>query len=302
MSSRADVARLIKLSPVRVRSRQSGASDVASLSTPVVAVFAEDARLVADLRLPPLKAARAERHVDVVILPSIADTHALTRLARSLAHRAVVIFASSDLRAAHARTLGATFAEHVAAIGIVATTHTAPNIATLIAEDLAAAQARALPPSASDQPRAIAPTTTAIDRTTAQAIVADARALLARYLTETPALIDTLIFWSLAAWGQRFDIAPRLILHARDPRADHARALRLLRYRIIGGVCHFRVADISSARTQAGFRQSKSPKQRAYRSAKSNSVGNVRAVGSDPSTFASRCATASSSETRRANI
>lgn len=55
------------------------------------------------------------------------------------------------------------------------------------------------------------------------------RAFLAHYLTETPAALDTLTFWCLLAWAPaRTTVSPRLILHGLDPRADHARALRLL--------------------------------------------------------------------------
>jgi len=62
-------------------------------------------------------------------------------------------------------------------------------------------------------------------------LIARARALIARHLAEPPAAIDTLIFWCLHAWGHaRFEVSPRLVLHGRDPRADHARALRLLRW------------------------------------------------------------------------
>jgi Protein of unknown function (DUF3631) len=63
------------------------------------------------------------------------------------------------------------------------------------------------------------------------ALVDRARALVARYLAEPPAAIDTVVFWCLHAWTHsRFDVSPRLILHGRDPRADHARALRILRW------------------------------------------------------------------------
>ena len=58
-----------------------------------------------------------------------------------------------------------------------------------------------------------------------------ARAFLAHHLAEPPALLDTLILWSLHTHAHaRFDVSPRLILHGRDPRADHARALRVLRW------------------------------------------------------------------------
>lgn len=61
--------------------------------------------------------------------------------------------------------------------------------------------------------------------------VARARALIARYLAEPPAAVDTFVFWCLAAWMHaRFEVSPRLVLHGRDPRADHGRALRVLRW------------------------------------------------------------------------
>ncbi|MEQ1866193.1 MAG: hypothetical protein ABL996_16270, partial [Micropepsaceae bacterium] len=62
-------------------------------------------------------------------------------------------------------------------------------------------------------------------------LVEHARALIGRYLSEPPAAVDTLVFWCLHAWTHaRFGVSPRLILHGRDPRADHGRALRLLRW------------------------------------------------------------------------
>jgi hypothetical protein len=60
-------------------------------------------------------------------------------------------------------------------------------------------------------------------------LIAHARVLIARYLAEPAATIDTMIFWCLHAWAHaRFEVSPRLILHGRDRRADHARALRVL--------------------------------------------------------------------------
>ncbi|GEM_PF-5267761 len=59
----------------------------------------------------------------------------------------------------------------------------------------------------------------------------------------------------------------------------------------------FRRAGCKLRRPQVSFFETS-----AYRSTKSNSCGKVRAAVSDPSTFARRCATASSSVTRRANI
>jgi hypothetical protein len=58
-----------------------------------------------------------------------------------------------------------------------------------------------------------------------------ARALFTRHLAEPPALLDTLILWALHTHAYtRFEVSPRLVLHARDPRAGHARALRVLRW------------------------------------------------------------------------
>jgi hypothetical protein len=63
----------------------------------------------------------------------------------------------------------------------------------------------------------------------AEALIVRARALIARHIAESPAAIDALIFWCLHTWAHaRFAVSPRLILHGRDPRADHGRALRLL--------------------------------------------------------------------------
>lgn len=64
-----------------------------------------------------------------------------------------------------------------------------------------------------------------------QTLLTRARSFLAYHLAEPPALLDTLILWSLHTHAHaRFDVSPRLVLHGRDPRADHARALRVLRW------------------------------------------------------------------------
>lgn len=58
-----------------------------------------------------------------------------------------------------------------------------------------------------------------------------ARVLLARHLAEPQAALDTLILWALHTHAHaRFNMSPRLILHGRDLGADHARALRVLRW------------------------------------------------------------------------
>jgi hypothetical protein len=62
-------------------------------------------------------------------------------------------------------------------------------------------------------------------------LLARARAFLARYLAEPTPALDALILWSLHTHAYaRFSLSPRLILHGRDAAADHARALRLLRW------------------------------------------------------------------------
>ncbi|MBP6013803.1 MAG: DUF3631 domain-containing protein [Alphaproteobacteria bacterium] len=80
--------------------------------------------------------------------------------------------------------------------------------------------------------------------------IARARAFFERYLTEPPAAIDTLIFWCLHAWAHaETAVSPRLILHGLDPRADHARALRLLSWfvpnpRLIARTTSYSVLDL----------------------------------------------------------
>jgi hypothetical protein len=77
------------------------------------------------------------------------------------------------------------------------------------------------PPPAAREPPVPAPTP--------PPLLSRARALFARHLAEPPAAIDTLVFWCLHTHAHaRFEVSPRLILHGRDARADHARALRVL--------------------------------------------------------------------------
>lgn len=67
-----------------------------------------------------------------------------------------------------------------------------------------------------------------VDATT---LLPRARALISRHLAEPPAVVDTLVLWTLHTHAYaRFNLSPRLILHGRDARADHARALRVLRW------------------------------------------------------------------------
>lgn len=81
-------------------------------------------------------------------------------------------------------------------------------------------------------------------------LVLRARALIARHLAAAPAAIDTLIFWCLHTHAHHnFEVSPRLILHGRDARADHARTLRVLGWltpnpRLIARATSFGVLDL----------------------------------------------------------
>lgn len=81
-------------------------------------------------------------------------------------------------------------------------------------------------------------------------LIERARAFFAQYLAEPPAAVDTLVFWCLHAWAHaRATMSPRLILHGRDPRADHARALRVLGWlapnpRLISRATSYGVLDL----------------------------------------------------------
>ena len=105
-----------------------------------------------------------------------------------------------------------------------------PNeIAAHVNAALRDAVALALPIHDATQPnrsRAIVPALTSVD---GAQLFARLRAFLAAHLAEPPTAIDTIALWCLHAWAyEAFDVSPRLILHASDPRADHARALRLI--------------------------------------------------------------------------
>ncbi len=85
--------------------------------------------------------------------------------------------------------------------------------------------------ASSQAPRTVIPQSPPEPAPTPPPLLTRARTFLAHHLAEPPALLDTLILWSLHTHAHaRFDVSPRLILHGRDPRADHARALRVLRW------------------------------------------------------------------------
>lgn len=103
-----------------------------------------------------------------------------------------------------------------------------PGIVDLVNATLRDATALALPihnTSRAKQTRAIVPTLAPVD---GAALFARLRAFLAAHLAEPQTTTDTIALWCLAAWAhEAFDVSPRLVLHASDARADHARALRL---------------------------------------------------------------------------
>lgn len=127
------------------------------------------------------------------------------------------------------------------AVGIVAAAHGdletalphgAPQLARRAAADaaLAAAKARTLPPFAGRAARAIPPW---MGETALEDVFAEACAFLHRYLAEPQSTIETVALWCLHTWVARsersnVDVSPRLVLHGLDPRAEHARALRLI--------------------------------------------------------------------------
>jgi hypothetical protein len=101
------------------------------------------------------------------------------------------------------------------------------DIAYCVERALSEAAERALPMRAHHPKaaRAVAPALAPID---GAELFARLRAFLAAHLAEPQTTLDTLALWCLAAWAHdAFDVSPRLVLHANDPRAAHARALRL---------------------------------------------------------------------------
>ena len=182
-------------------------------------------------------AARASTlsHFAIIGLPRHADTADdidLAPLWDELAARTVVILPEAiDTGADRAADHAAAIADHgAAAIGIVIPREDGPpEINDAIDDALRDAKALALPSLdrfGKKHMRAVAPR---IDPVDGEDMFARLRAVLARTLAEPQTTIDTLALWCLHAWmHDAFDVSPRLVLHATDPRADHARALRLL--------------------------------------------------------------------------
>lgn len=181
-----------------------------------------------------------------IAVPERADPEDEPQLAAALAKlqdRAVVIWPQSgDEGRARAKRDAASLARSgAAAVGVVAaesidlTVKRPPDsprcrLRELADAALAAAKARTLPPLAGRAAQAVPPWLGEADMAET---FAEACAFLRRYLAEPDATIETIALWCLHAWGARrarssTDVSPRLVLWGLDPRAEHARALRLI--------------------------------------------------------------------------
>jgi hypothetical protein len=194
---------------------------------PVLAVYGEGAYRAA-LATPGLC------RFSKVGLPD-GDDDAAPLLAK-LRSRAVVLWPSAD---EHGRELAlkdaATLVDLGAnAVGIVDTGFpfedaASADIPAIAHAALRDAVALALPihhAGPAKQTRAVVPALAPVD---GAALFARLAEFLNRHLAEPPTTVDALALWCLAAWmHDAFDVSPRLILHANDPRAGHARALRLI--------------------------------------------------------------------------
>lgn len=170
-----------------------------------------------------------------VALPEACDAGgdaALALLFRKLKSRAVVIWPESiDDGFAHAYRHAAMLAEAgVPAVGVVETPDDYdPGKARACADEaLRSALVRAWPAQGARPARGVPPWSEPLD---GAAMFTAVRGVLARVLAEPPASLDAIALWCLHAWlaqsgGAPFDVSPRLVLHANDARADHARALR----------------------------------------------------------------------------
>lgn len=163
---------------------------------------------------------------DTDIAPLLAKLHS----------RAVVLWPSADVRGRE-RALedAATLADLGASgVGVVDTGFSfedaaSADIAAIVNAALCEAIALALPihhAGHAKRARAVVPTLGPVD---GAALFAHLGAFLNGRLAEPQVTVDTLALWCLATWmHDAFDVSPRLILHANDPRAAHARALRLI--------------------------------------------------------------------------
>lgn len=174
------------------------------------------------------------------------DDAALIPVFRRLKSRAVIVWPhrGEDGRALALRHAGLIAEAGAAAVGMVMPPDEWPDdfqlgdelpdgvaptdIAARVNAALAEATARALPARSAHQPkatRAVPPAPEPVDGAT---LFERLCAFLTATLAEPQTTIDTIALWCLAAWAhEAFDVSPRLILHANDPRAAHARALRL---------------------------------------------------------------------------
>jgi hypothetical protein len=170
----------------------------------------------------------------IVSLPAPADTDDtnLAAIAEQLAHRAVVILPEpADEDAARAERHAQAIAAHAAAVGIVDMCTDGPAFDLDHAIEAALDDAHRLALPCAGRPegprtRAVAPLLDPVDGTQ---LFARLRALLDGALGESETARDAIALWCVHAWAlDLFDVSPRLILAATDPRSAHARALRVV--------------------------------------------------------------------------
>ncbi len=194
---------------------------------PVLAVDGEAARRALGTAAWP-----SERFA-VVELPDRLGVGQLGPLMRKLRGRAVVVWPAPGTAglARATRRAEMLLAAGVAAIGIAARDREAPaDIDAALDTALAEALARAMPQQGCRAPRAVLPWAASINP---ERVLADTAAALARHLALSPHLLEVMALWSVHAWVVRaaaspIEFSPRLILQGTDPRAEHARALRIL--------------------------------------------------------------------------
>ena len=158
-------------------------------------------------------------HRDVVIWPEPGDA------GRERAHRHARMIAQSGV------TSAGVVAPHALDLGQPLPADVTPLMQRAWADEARdAARALALPALAGRGVRAVAPWPAP---PSLALLHAETCTFLRRYLSEPGHAIETMALWCLHAWAARrerstVDASPRLVLRGLDPRAEHARALRLI--------------------------------------------------------------------------
>ena len=199
---------------------------VGPAATAVLAVDGEAARRALGTGAWP-----SERFA-VVELPDRLGVGQLAPLMRKLRGRAVVVWPAPGTQGLARATRRAEMiaGAGVAAIGVAARDGDAPaDTDAALDKALTQALARAMPQQGCRPARAVLPWTAPVKPGT---VLADTTAALVRHPSR-PRSAGAMALWSLHAWCVRapqspIEFSPRLILHGQDPRAEHARALRIL--------------------------------------------------------------------------